>query len=149
MTNEEAIKNLKKLKSFHNGSYGTAINLAIKALEQQPSEPRTNLAETSQDCISREAVIQIIENKLNPCTDMFKCLEMSEIKEDVEHLPSVTPQRPKGKWIHKMQVMSNPYTEQCSVCKEWQKDKTKYCPNCGSYNGGEEECNSTVEKSED
>ena len=34
MTNEEAIKNLKKLKSFHNGSYGTAINLAIKALEQ-------------------------------------------------------------------------------------------------------------------
>ena len=33
MTNEEAIKSLKKLKSFHNGSYGTAINLAIKALE--------------------------------------------------------------------------------------------------------------------
>ena len=33
MTNEEAIKNLKKLKSFHNGSYGTAIDLAIKALE--------------------------------------------------------------------------------------------------------------------
>lgn len=37
MTNEEAIKQLKKCKSFHNGSYGTAINLAIKALEQQPS----------------------------------------------------------------------------------------------------------------
>ena len=35
MTNEEAIKSLKKLKSFHNGSYGTAIDLAIKALEVQ------------------------------------------------------------------------------------------------------------------
>lgn len=35
MTNEEAIKSLKKLKSFHNGSYGTAIDLAIKALEEQ------------------------------------------------------------------------------------------------------------------
>lgn len=35
MTNEETIKNLKKLKSFHNGSYGTAINEAIKALEQK------------------------------------------------------------------------------------------------------------------
>ena len=38
MTNEEAIKTLKKLKSFHNGSYGTAIDMAIKALEQQPYE---------------------------------------------------------------------------------------------------------------
>lgn len=36
MTNEQAIKTLKKLKSFHNGSYGTAIDEAIKALEQQP-----------------------------------------------------------------------------------------------------------------
>ena len=35
MTNEEAIKSLKKLKNFHNGSYGTAIDLAIKALEEQ------------------------------------------------------------------------------------------------------------------
>jgi len=34
MTKEEAIKNLKKLKSYHNGSYGTAIDMAIKALEQ-------------------------------------------------------------------------------------------------------------------
>ena len=34
MTPQEAIKNLKKLKSFHNGSYGTAIDMAIKALEQ-------------------------------------------------------------------------------------------------------------------
>lgn len=34
MTDEEAIKQLKKCKSFHNGSYGTAIDMAIKALEQ-------------------------------------------------------------------------------------------------------------------
>ena len=34
MTDEEAINNLKKLKSYHNGSYGTPIDLAIKALEQ-------------------------------------------------------------------------------------------------------------------
>lgn len=36
MSKEETIKNLKKLKSFHNGSYGTSIDEAIKALEQQP-----------------------------------------------------------------------------------------------------------------
>lgn len=35
MSKEETIKNLKKLKSFHNGSYGTTIDEAIKALEQE------------------------------------------------------------------------------------------------------------------
>ena len=33
MTNAEAIKQLKKCKSFHNGSYGEAFDMAIKALE--------------------------------------------------------------------------------------------------------------------
>ena len=36
MTNEQHIENLKKLKSFHNGSYGADIDRAIKALEQEP-----------------------------------------------------------------------------------------------------------------
>lgn len=35
MTIEQHIENLKKLKSFHNGSYGESINAGIKALEQQ------------------------------------------------------------------------------------------------------------------
>ena len=37
MTIEKHIENLKKLKSFHNGSYGESINAAVKALE----EPKT------------------------------------------------------------------------------------------------------------
>ena len=36
MTNEEHIEQLKKLRSFHNGSYGRSINKAIQALEQEP-----------------------------------------------------------------------------------------------------------------
>lgn len=32
----KTIENLKKLKSFHNGSYGADIDKAIKALEQEP-----------------------------------------------------------------------------------------------------------------
>ena len=39
-TAKEAIENLKKLKSFHNGSYGSSIRMAIEALEKQvPKEP--------------------------------------------------------------------------------------------------------------
>lgn len=34
--NEQTVSNLKKLKSFHNGSYGADIDRAIKALEQEP-----------------------------------------------------------------------------------------------------------------
>ena len=37
MTNkEQTISNLKKLKSFHNGSYGADIDRAIKALAHEP-----------------------------------------------------------------------------------------------------------------
>lgn len=35
MTNEEHIEQLKKLRSFHNGSYGRSINKAIEALNQR------------------------------------------------------------------------------------------------------------------
>lgn len=39
-TTKEAIENLKKLKSFHNGSYGSSIRMAIEALEKQvPKKP--------------------------------------------------------------------------------------------------------------
>ena len=34
-TAKEAIENLKKLKSFHNGSYGSSIRMAIEALQEQ------------------------------------------------------------------------------------------------------------------
>ena len=34
MTPQEVIKQLKKCKSFHNGSYGEALDMAIQALEQ-------------------------------------------------------------------------------------------------------------------
>ena len=60
MTNEETIKSLKKLKSFHNGSYGTAIDEAIKAIEQTrwipcserlPEEDGMYLISTCMNCI--------------------------------------------------------------------------------------------------
>lgn len=36
MTNEEVIKQLKYCKSIHNGSFGPALKIAIKSLEQEP-----------------------------------------------------------------------------------------------------------------
>lgn len=45
MNNEVEIKNLKKLRSFHNGSYATAIDKAVKALEAD----RWNVLHTEAD----------------------------------------------------------------------------------------------------
>ena len=130
MTNEEeAIKNLKKLKSFHNGSYGTAIDLAIKALEQQPCE----------DCISRQAVIRLVEQY--PTIIGNRC---SGLIADIKHLPSVTPKPKMGRWIRRDYWSEGVgmgenygYYYQCSECKEiiqggYIKCDDKYCPNCGA-----------------
>ena len=144
ITNEEMYQQLTHLEAENERLHD--------ALEAQPTEECEengspwclghcpyNTDAQSTDAVSREAVIKIIENKLNPCTDMFKCLEMSEIKEDVEHLPPVTPQRQKGKWIH-------PYKSdiacECSEC-HIQMPITNYyhyCPNCGAeMSGGDSE----------
>ena len=83
MTPKETIKNLKKLKSFHNGSYGIAINHAIKALEQQPSN----------DCISREEALKIMCDKC----PMYNCVTGCSSYRHIEKMPSVTPKQTR--WI--------------------------------------------------
>jgi rubrerythrin len=123
MTDEEAIKNLKKLKSFHNGSYGTAIDLAIKALEQQPCE----------DAISRKAVLSLF-NK----SDEYRW-ETTWIRRKIEKLPSVIPIIPKGKWKplnYKDEMWG--YVYECSNCGaiDYGND---YCPNCGAKMEAESE----------
>lgn len=102
----------------------------------------------SEDCISRAATIQIIENKLNPCTDIFKCLEMSEIKEDVERLPSVTPTNEdireayiKGydygvkDWFKsKTQPSDSNISDPCDGCRyELNSTNGNPCYSCGKY----------------
>ena len=50
MTNDQHITNLKKLRSFHNGSYGESINAAVKALE----EPKTGHWITQWNVVHRK-----------------------------------------------------------------------------------------------
>ena len=142
-----------------------AFDVAIKALEQtelNPSynsiktelKPRTNLAETSQDTISREALRQKLQDhhdffvnaygnfrgmSLNDKTrvdEIDNCIAM------VVNAPSVTPSRPKGKWIDILDEKTEnteTHHDECSNCGYHGWTEYSYCPNCGSYNGGEEE----------
>lgn len=97
---------------IYGKKYGQALDLAIKALEQEPCE----------DCISRQAAIDAIyDNEYKK--DMRKALEQ---------LPSVTPARSKGKWIYlndEIEIYDHWY--QCSVCHK-ESFEYHFCPYCGA-----------------
>lgn len=148
---EQTIANLKKLKSIHNGSYGADIDIAIKALEQQPCE----------DCVSRADALCVAKNEylrgwhealckaLNEehsihCEEgKFKVIQEETIiglglsmncalGKDVESymsaIPPVTPTRKKGKWIPKNSFLLR---YKCSECN-CESEKYNFCPNCGA-----------------
>ena len=92
MTKEEAINTLNSLKQYYNDknedSYvgfdnedNEALDLAIKALEQQPCE----------DCISREALMKLFK-EYQPSLAVHVC----EFGDALEELPSVKPQLNKS-----------------------------------------------------
>lgn len=81
MTNEEAVKIIKSecyiadlLNLDRTRMVNTALDLAIKALEQQPCE----------DCISRERVLELFNKTENRW-------EFCYMRKQIEKLPSVTP----------------------------------------------------------
>ena len=68
--------------------------------------------------------------------------ELQELIDEVEEkimAEMAQPERKKGKWIH-----DNPNTFRCSRCNKYLdiscgNMKMNFCPNCGSYNGGDTE----------
>ena len=77
----------------------------------------------ADDCISRKAVITIIQNHWWNCRDIDKL---------VNELPPVKSIRPEGHWIDVME--GNTLKVECSECKKRQFSKTNFCSSCGSYN---------------
>ena len=103
-----------------------ALENYIKILEQQPCE----------DCISRDAVMSALFDLWEPTeyNDEDEFLEWLE--NSIKRLPSVTPSRPRGKWIYKNDnklIASDMGYWQCSNCEEGKLlYESAYCPNCGA-----------------
>jgi len=118
---KQDIQNSKINISYRHNEVGIkALELAIKALEQQPSE----------DCISREEAIRVAEQgQLQGYEWQFKKLCT---------LPSVTPTRPNGKWKR----ISPAGIYECTNCNQMimtsDIDCYKYCHGCGVKMEGEE-----------
>lgn len=102
MTNEEAIKILSKVTlayeigkvTITQKEINEALDMATKALEQQPCE----------DCISREEVMKFLEKE-----------DWADTVTGVLALPSVQPQRKRGKWIE-IDICNCHATLKCSAC---------------------------------
>ena len=111
MTKEIAIHNLYALKQRTRAlSDNEALDLAIKALEQEPCE----------DAISREAVLNLF-NK----SDEYRW-ETTWIRHKIEELPSVTPKFTDTE-IQKMQEL-----EQAQLEKTYElgKSEMQSCEDC-------------------
>lgn len=113
MTREEALNILHNASVYHPG-YLDALNMAIKALEQEPCT----------DAISRQAVLNLAKfdgrDGLGSIIHAF----------DVEQLPSVTPAEKVGRWIDHQE--DRWIYAKCSECETVHDARTNYCPNCGS-----------------
>ena len=158
MTNEEAIKVLNMIEA-HGSLPIQAKEKAIQALEAQTSHDDIREAyikgydygvkdwfkaktESCEDAVSREAVRQIIikNNESYGYSD-----RVHHLTAEIFALPSVSPQRPKGKWI-KYEVDIAPHPLHCSICgfsshhiRDEYIREFRRCPNCGAEMGGGED----------
>lgn len=134
-----------------------AFDLAIKALEQQSTGIKTYLKRREDNYVEYnvewflknwELELEILSGgKIKPTdavsrSDLMKLYKkwqprlatnVYEFGQALAALPPVTPERPKGKWIWDLRMGLH----KCSVCSKFCDFDYLYCPNCGSYNGGE------------
>ena len=91
-----------------------------------------------EDAVSRQAAIDAVIKRDANCG-----IDSAEVLKD---LPSAEPERKTGRWIKDSDVAFHWKCSECGSYLFWDKtkyflreeDKPIFCPNCGSYNGGEE-----------
>lgn len=136
MTREDAIKELTELlpEEFLM-EYSEAIRMAIKELEQEPCE----------DCVSRQAVIDAIEDDNR--NGHYSCFATNNdaqcFKDVIRELPSVTAQPKMGKWIKNAEEWQNvdpPYI--CSECGRASLRQENFCCSCGADMRGDTDAGS-------
>ena len=127
------------------------------------------MQEPCEDCISRQAVIEhICESKecykeeckgrtLKRCPDLQWAFDLPSVKpkytdEEIDKAQAVEQayvdkmvelavaetKRPKGKWIE-IEIDAGEFIYKCTKCGMRVINPYKYCPMCGSYNGGGED----------
>lgn len=84
------------------------------------------------DTISKRMAIDEIARWIGYLDDDM----IGRIQLGLKRLPSVKPERKKGKWIL---YLLEGLRYKCSECESKYETPWHYCPNCGCYNGGTNE----------
>lgn len=129
MTREEHISNLETIGcdgwTVTTDAY-KSLQFAIKALEQEPYEDVIDRAEAMTE------IMMFAGNVKSDEEDIY--IKVSDAVQLLRELPPVNPQPKTGHWIFD-EILDKHYY--CSECKSMGVDYWDYCPNCGSYNGGD------------
>lgn len=158
MTRDEAISIMNVIVHMLEPQYDTdriedAVEMAIKALEQEPCENCCNgnqiekaklcqksyLAgmehkqEPCEDAVSRQAVIDTIDKWVKSMHVLIAlpANEVTPLFESVHELPPVTPMPKMGRW-ERDQFTNQPTCSKCGY--KVFGGQTNYCPACGSKN---------------
>ena len=89
-----------------------------------------------EDCISREDAIDTAIEAVDEWDGGCNTNRATMIYKAIKNLPSVTPSRSRGKWIHWTDDYKDYVT--CSCCEYGEEgevllsDKTPFCPICGA-----------------
>lgn len=109
--------------------YKEALQMAIKALEQQPCE----------DAVSRQAVHDLIAELLSDYLHDEDREKIEKLDVKIEDLKPVTPKEKTGVWVPTDEEPHEDY--ECNICGYVVSTFTaniephteyKYCPNCGA-----------------
>lgn len=141
MTNKEAIARIKDHITIHSLQepravrISEALNMAIKALEQESCDDAINRAEaqTAIQCAAkRYCTTSNTPREIGVVTTEY-LISITDATDALRKLPPVTPKQKIGEW----HINSDGYYPYCSECKEEPKNRemTKYCPNCGAKMG--------------
>ncbi len=120
----------------------SGIFLCESIISVKLGESSSEIPNTCDDAISRQAAIKAIEALQRPIMReesnyyQFKFSGMSEAREAVVNLPSVTPQQRTGRWIDS-HIPESTLCE-CSECGfTCGAYSFNYCPDCGCSMKGE------------
>jgi hypothetical protein len=147
MTNEEAIKEIEKLYDWISKQpslledwckTSDALYIATQALKAQPNSNEFFNFDApmvkNSEVVSRGAVDKLSRDLVHVTRD--KADFLCNFWEGLNALPSVYPERPKGKWIKCKSRFGTEYFE-CSECGRklnWIDRDDNYCNSCGSDN---------------
>ena len=155
-TNDDTISRKSVIDAVHTATYGficgaedgdemtdedklvLSINKAIcTAIKALPTEPNTFNALSALDCVGRQAAVDAIR-ATDDYSNVAVALGLGKAITAIRELPSVQPQRMRGRWAYLDYGCVGNY--HCTACRRICVNKGDYdfCPFCGADMRGTE-----------